>query len=143
MPSDIESDLRSNISKLRRIRETWHAHYVDSQHAGVLTGELKNPDAPHPDEKWRLRSRKVYLDARKHLGCEHMPWQHQEIWLWAASCSQGQDWLEAAIEFWEKEIPKQRRIMARRRERLRVRQGHAESEYKYEDGDEMLGGLSS
>ena len=134
-----EEDLRKNVLDLQRIRSQQRAHFADCQHAAVLSGQEKTPDAPHPDEKWRLRSRKVFLDAKKFLFVEHMPWHHQEIWLWAASTGAGQDWIEESIAFWEKEVARQRRAGERLLERLRVKQGFAETDYVYEDGDELAG----
>lgn len=133
-----EEDLRKNVLDLQRIRSQQRAHFADCQHAAVLSGQEKTPDAPHPDEKWRLRSRKVFLDAKKFLFIKHMPWHHRDLWLWAASCGQGQDWIEESIVMWEKEIVRQRRAGERLLERLRLKQGFTEADYVYEDGDELL-----
>ena len=134
----IETDLKSNVRSLQQHRAEAKARAFAELHARVLSGQEPHPDAPHVEESWRLRSRKIYLSAKRTLFVGNMPWHHPEIWLWAASCAQGQEWIEQSVTFWESEVVRQRRQAARLLERLRAARTGDEGEYVYEEGDELL-----
>lgn len=133
------SRLYDQISELHVERSQRAAGALDELHGRVLSGREKHPDAPHPDEQIRLHSRRLFERLRAERMVFSLPWHHVDTWLWAASCSDGVDWIEREIAYWEKHLATWHRRKKKILERLDAVRGLGqESEYVYEEGDEFL-----
>lgn len=129
---DLLARMREGISRLLEEAAARNATTLDGIHMRAL--EAEGPiDAPHPDERWRFRSRKVFERLREHGMAFSAPWHHREIWFWAASTSEGVDWIEREVRYWESRVEKHVRQME-----LRKKKGDLPRlEYVYVEGDEF------
>lgn len=130
---ELVSTMLVNIQRLVRESEERTSTTLDALHARALRGEA-GLEAPHPDARWRFRSRRVFERAREQKMVESMPWHHREIWFWAASCEAGVDWAESEIRYWEKHIDGHIRRVDRLKKQKR---DLPQFEYVYQDGDEL------
>lgn len=111
-PAETRSITRDEVlANIRALAE--HARVVrDMEMAAEISGERAHPDAPHPDPRWRARSRYVFRRMVSDLYLHVAPWHHHEIWTWAASCAAGTDWVEREVTHWERRVAREE---ARRR----------------------------
>ena len=92
--------------------------------SATISGERAHPDAPHPDTRWRARSRYVFRRMVSELYLHVAPWHHHEVWVWAASCAAGAEWIEREVCYWEKRLVREEaRRRAIRDERLQLPPG--------------------
>jgi len=101
---DVLANIRALAERARVLRE--------AELAAEISGERAHPDAPHPDPRWRARSRHVFRRMVSELYLHVAPWHHHEIWTWAASHAAGTDWVEREVAHWERRVAREE---ARRR----------------------------
>lgn len=90
-------------------------------------------EAPHPEERWRFRSRRVFERLTEHKLVWSLPWHHREIWFWAARTSEGVEWIEKEVRHWEKHVERhERELEVRKRKKADL----PSLEYVYVEGDE-------
>lgn len=132
--AELIQKMREGIAQLLREAEERTSTSLDALHMRVLRGEAA-VDAPHPDPRWRFRSRKVFERLREEHVVWSLPWHHAETWLWAASCEAGLEWVESEVRYWEKRAD----AFVRFKERAeKKRRDLPELEYVYREGDEFF-----
>lgn len=87
----------ANIVAMKKRAELARSKEIDA----AICGASKHPDAPHPDPRWRARSRIVFQKMAAELWLHVAPWHHHEIWIWAASTAAGCEWIEREVTYWE------------------------------------------
>ncbi len=92
----------ASLSRLQANAEAARAEEIEAQQKALEEDRDAHPDAPHPDEKVRERSRRVWRALRDGFGFEHLPWHHKEKYWYYASSARGADELEEEVAHWER-----------------------------------------
>lgn len=90
------SQLKSHIAKLQR--EAKIRAEEDAKKRALEDAE--HPEPPTLDLLLKQRARVVWVKMRR-AGLWHAPWHHEEIWWWAGSTPEGQEWLAKEVSHWE------------------------------------------
>ncbi len=133
-PEELVAVMREGLSALVAEAALRNSNSLGALHERVLRGE-EHPDAPHPDARWRYRSRRVFERLREYMLVWSLPWHHEETWFWVARTAAGVDWVETEIVKWEKHVERHERLVARRKRDL---DETTKLNYVYVDGDEFL-----
>lgn len=91
---------------------------------------------PHPESSWREWGDRTLRRMREN-GFEHAPWNHLQIWFWAASTDAGRAWLEREIEYWHGRMNERARDIYKTRRRKPLLEPGALVEY-VDDEEAML-----
>lgn len=103
--------------------------FVVGDKSGLVVDWSPEQTVPHPDPQWREFGSRTLARMRRHaLRCA--PWQHEEIWFWAASTDVGRRWLEGEIEYWHQRMNERDKQIAKHLRRRPILEPGDDVEYE-------------